>query len=71
MRYKGDKNNFEELIEFATNARGSFTESTYTPELHTFLLLKTKTWTLDKKQNQREYWLDKDSENTLWRIILK
>ena len=71
MKYTGDKNNFEELLKYTTERKGSYVETTYTTELHNFLLTKTKTWNFDKKQNQREYWLDINEEEVAWRIILK
>lgn len=70
MKYTG-RENFEELLAFATASPGSYTEYRYSKELHDFLLTKTKTFTFDKKTNTREYWLDRDNEWTEWRIILK
>jgi hypothetical protein len=70
MKYTG-KDDFESLITFSENLKGCYCEYKYSKELHDFLLTKTKTWSFDKKQNQREYWLDKDEEYVHWRIILK
>lgn len=71
MKYTGDKNDFDALLKFALERKGSYAEHTFSKELHGYLLTKTKTWNLDKKLNKREYWLDKDDEWVYWRIILK
>lgn len=71
MRYTGDKNDFDQLLKFALDLKGSYAEHSFSKDLHEFLLAKTKTWVFDKKKNQREYWLDKDDESVYWRIILK
>ena len=70
MKYTGE-DNFDNLLDFAYNTKGCYTEYKFSKELHDFLLSRTKTWVFDKKQNQREYWLDVNEECVYWRIILR
>lgn len=70
MKYVGN-GDFNDLVSFATERKGSYCEYKFSKDLHDFLLTLTKTFSFDKRLNQREYWKDIDSENVLWRIILK
>lgn len=69
MRFKGQTNDVNELIEFAKDRKGSYVEYQYSKKLHRELILLADGWNKDKKEF--EYWVDIDKENTLWRIILR
>lgn len=69
MKFKGQVNEINELIEYAKDRKGSYAEYQYTKKLHKELSIIADGW---KKNNKvYEYWVDIDDENTLWRIILK
>jgi len=70
MKYTG-KDSFDDLLRFSEELKGCYSEYKFSKELHEFLLTKTRTWSFDKKQNLREYWLDKDDESVYWRIFLR
>ena len=69
MRFKGQTNDVNDLIEFAKDRKGSYVEYQYSKQLHRELILLADGWNKDKKEF--EYWVDIDKENTLWRIILR
>jgi hypothetical protein len=70
MKYTG-KDSFDDLLKFSEDLNGCYCEYKFSKELHEFLLTKTKTWAFDKKQNLREYWLDRNYESVYWRIFLR
>lgn len=70
MRFKGQIESVDELVKFATERSGSYAEYQYSKKLHSELIELADGWQKNGK-TEREYWKDIDSENTLWRIVLR
>jgi hypothetical protein len=70
MRLSG-KHKPEDIVIFSENLKGCYCEYSYSKELHEYLLSKNAKNVFDKKTNVREYWLDKENGDTIWRLFLK